>query len=987
MANSNPYYLRPTNGGGHVRVPNIALTTSWTFESLFQYPLASQASWNTLTRGNAGDHQIIVQRSNMHLGMYDNVNGTGFNDCGFVMSTLANGWHHIAVVAENNTQKYYIDGTLVGTIGRQSKSDIRSIGAYWGDNSQTWGDFDEVRLWSVARTQADIQKYMKSSIITPESNSTLIGYWKCDDGVGTTVKDWSVYARNGTFVGTLTWIVGEVNFDEYYSIIKDNNKFYKFIDNEWIDTGLVEPLTKQNFITYGAFDLSNWTKNTNINTQTMIYERDLLNSSVGKVNRKIVDVNKLNKECGNIQKVEISQKENVVWTSLVGVSANNNNLTKTNTSADWSAGAISTKSIASGNVAISFIATETTSYRMIGFNNSNANNSYTDITFAWYLAINGQLLIYEKGTNIGTFGSYVVGDVFKISYENNKVKYYKNNVLIYTSLNAPVYPAFIDTSIYTPNGTLGNVVFGSGNVYSFIKYNNKIMNYNSTTKQFVDTALVEPLTYSDFSTKGISNLGLIDTSAWLSLTNSFEVLTWTDSMTDIPKLYITVPSYNPIYWLDDPKIYTWGTSTDNQTSMMLRMNITADTNVRYLISKDNKNTWQYFDGTNFQNSLSSEIFSKGMTRVQVQNITETQWSSWFERGYIDFMIGIKSQNPVSVANLVKNITVLFELNQYPIVSNFNISPTSLHNGMVNLSADVQDLEGDNISYQVLVNDNIIDNFDTNGWSDYIDGTITRHISCTVPYTDLKSGNNTIKFSVKDDRGLHYDYINNITVTNTAPYFNLITHDNWSFSSIIHDNDNDKIRYRVLINGIQKYPHTNDLSIPTYSDWIITPANINYSWDSCDLIFNQTNIISIEIMDELHEKQVYSFNDVIGKYKNLMIKDTDGNYYSTDMGQLLKYIDFDRIQVGEESEVKTIVLENDYGYPVQNVKMSVDDSELEYQVCLSKDNSFLMNTNTITFNNAMLDGESKNIYMKVVANNNFTNTPKNTFKIITSADKI
>jgi len=82
-----------------------------------------------------------------------------------------------------------------------------------------------------------------------------------------------------------------------------------------------------------------------------------------------------------------------------------------------------------------------------------------------------------------------------------------------------------------------------------------------------------------------------------------------------------------------------------------------------------------------------------------------------------------------------------------------------------------------------------------------------------------------------------------------------------------------------------------------------------------------------------------------------------------------------------------VLENDYGYAVQNVKVEVDDSQLEYEVCLCKDTSFLTNTNTINFNNVMLDGESKNVYIKVKANNDFSDTPKTVFKVIASADKI
>jgi hypothetical protein len=209
MANYNPYFVRPTSNSGYIQVPNIAIGSTWTFESWFAYPLNAQTNWNTLMRGSSYDHQIIVQRSNMHLGMYDNATSTNFNDSNFVMSTLSTGWHHIAVVGSGGKQVYYIDGNLVGQTSKQSTSDVKSIGAYYGDGTQTWGDIDEIRLWNVARTQAQIKKYMYKSLIGTETG--LIGYWKCDEGTGVTITDYSTYTRNGALMGTNTWVAGAVD--------------------------------------------------------------------------------------------------------------------------------------------------------------------------------------------------------------------------------------------------------------------------------------------------------------------------------------------------------------------------------------------------------------------------------------------------------------------------------------------------------------------------------------------------------------------------------------------------------------------------------------------------------------------------------------------------------------------------------------------------------------------------------------------------------
>jgi hypothetical protein len=58
------------------------------------------------------------------------------------------------------------------------------------------GKIDEVRIWNVARTQTQIQGYMNQSLSGNEPG--LIGYWRFDEGTGTTVIDASGQGNNGT---------------------------------------------------------------------------------------------------------------------------------------------------------------------------------------------------------------------------------------------------------------------------------------------------------------------------------------------------------------------------------------------------------------------------------------------------------------------------------------------------------------------------------------------------------------------------------------------------------------------------------------------------------------------------------------------------------------------------------------------------------------------------------------------------------------------
>ena len=58
------------------------------------------------------------------------------------------------------------------------------------------GKIAEARVWSVARTQEQIWENMYE-IADPESDPTLVGYWKFNEGAGNTIKDYSRYHNDG----------------------------------------------------------------------------------------------------------------------------------------------------------------------------------------------------------------------------------------------------------------------------------------------------------------------------------------------------------------------------------------------------------------------------------------------------------------------------------------------------------------------------------------------------------------------------------------------------------------------------------------------------------------------------------------------------------------------------------------------------------------------------------------------------------------------
>ena len=120
-----------------------------------------------------------------------------------------NTWTHVAITFNNGTITFYINGVNAGTassvthpqdnlpmnIGRQQPTACQC--------NHFNGTMDELRIWNVARTQAQIQANMN---FTVANNSTgLAAYYKFDEGTGSTTADATSNGNNGTFVNNPTW--------------------------------------------------------------------------------------------------------------------------------------------------------------------------------------------------------------------------------------------------------------------------------------------------------------------------------------------------------------------------------------------------------------------------------------------------------------------------------------------------------------------------------------------------------------------------------------------------------------------------------------------------------------------------------------------------------------------------------------------------------------------------------------------------------------
>lgn len=127
------------------------------------------------------------------------INGSGYGGGGAL--NLRDGiCHHVAVVRKDTVVSYYVDGALISSATWSafiSTTNPLSISNPVPNVSSPGFDglIKEVRIWNVARTQAELLSNMS---ITPAASSAgLIGHWRMNATAGQTVFDFSLTANHG----------------------------------------------------------------------------------------------------------------------------------------------------------------------------------------------------------------------------------------------------------------------------------------------------------------------------------------------------------------------------------------------------------------------------------------------------------------------------------------------------------------------------------------------------------------------------------------------------------------------------------------------------------------------------------------------------------------------------------------------------------------------------------------------------------------------
>ena len=218
----NDQFLNFDGDGDRVLVendPSLIMTTNITMEAWIN-PTEVDTSGNEsfLIINKEGEYEVAVRDGRLQYAFAGADNRWSWTDPG--LNITANKWTHIAVSYDNGIIKTYIDGVLVNTTNEAGSigdalpdEDKLTIGGRLNisaDSGAFKGQISDVRVWSTTRSDLQISSNQNRELTGSESG--LAGYWKLNEGAGTTVTDSSSHNNTGSLgsnglpdSGTPTW--------------------------------------------------------------------------------------------------------------------------------------------------------------------------------------------------------------------------------------------------------------------------------------------------------------------------------------------------------------------------------------------------------------------------------------------------------------------------------------------------------------------------------------------------------------------------------------------------------------------------------------------------------------------------------------------------------------------------------------------------------------------------------------------------------------
>ncbi len=227
-------YVNAGNSAG------LVLTNTGTIEAWVR-PVA-YSSIGDIIINKEGEYEVGLTSSGTLKWAFANTDpGWTWHDTGY--SVALNQWAHVSISYNNGVVNSYVDGTLVdtyngsGSIGDfyTALNDLRIGGRSNSPANQYFaGSIDEVRVWNIAQTEAQIRANL-DQVLAPQAG--LVGYWQFNEGSGATTAD-TASSNTGALVdggaGTMgpQWTGYSTNQNSSLNLVAGNGILANDIDGD-----------------------------------------------------------------------------------------------------------------------------------------------------------------------------------------------------------------------------------------------------------------------------------------------------------------------------------------------------------------------------------------------------------------------------------------------------------------------------------------------------------------------------------------------------------------------------------------------------------------------------------------------------------------------------------------------------------------------------------------------------------------------------------
>lgn len=219
------------------------------------------------------------------------------------------------------------------------------------------------------------------------------------------------------------------------------------------------------------------------------------------------------------------------------------------------------------------------------------------------------------------------------------------------------------------------------------------------------------------------------------------------------------------------------------------------------------------------------------------------------------------------------------------------------------------------------------------------------------------------------------------ILNTTATINLTFSGN-RLTGQLDDADLGKVKYRVWLNGAPYYPQDGK-----FTKLQPSPHTINLNISDDQLNFGVANTLTVEFEDYWGNTDQWT-SQFIGTYSGLMFMDELGDFYSSNFGDVLKYLDFGTIVAGQTSIDQKVILKNQIGYAVQNTSIEIIQPSTNGAVIeISKQQSPFLPEATLMYPAVLNPDDQIEFFVRIKTDINSTPTNAGQFEIRTKADRV